>query len=45
MTNKTDASTRTSMGKTPGMTIRYNNDGTPIVSIQLTPGGEEISKP
>ena len=34
---------RLSLGKTPGMTIRYDASGTPIVSIQLTPGNE-ISK-
>ena len=36
-------SIRLSLGKTPGMTIRYDAGGTPIVSIQLTPGNE-ISK-
>ena len=52
VSDKTDSENRTavngtnirlSLGKTPGMTIRYDVSGTPIVSIQLTPGNE-ISK-
>ena len=39
-TNQVNA---TAVGKTPGMTIRYDDNGTRIVSMQLTPG-VEISK-
>ncbi len=28
------------MGKTPGMTIRYDDKGTPLVSMEVTPGVE-----